>query len=182
MRTRATVAAPGGTGSVPAAIVWQEGRSTMNPTSSLIRRRPARLAPALVLALAAILGTSQLALAATPTVQAGLSISPTSAPAGATITVVATARNITNRSLQASAGIDVPSPLHANYVSGTLGCHPRNIGHLVYCGVQNLAPGATVTITIHVVPTTAGTYNFRAYARETYVANDTFAYGTLTIH
>ena len=122
------------------------------------------------------------AAAATPTVQARLTITPTTTTAGTGVAVVATATNITSRTLQASLGVDNPAGIAVSGVGGTGGCHPRNLTHLVYCGVQSLAPGASATITFTATAKSAGTYSFRSYARETYKTNDTFAYVTLTVH
>ena len=116
------------------------------------------------------------------TVRAGITITPSSAAPNTTITIVATAKNITNKTLPlVSMGVDVPTGVHGTNVGGTFGCHPRNIGRLIYCGVSNLPAGATAQLTFQVIPTATGSYPFRSYARETYQTNDTFAYATLTI-
>ena len=132
-------------------------------------------------ALIGLLGAAVPVAAATPTVQAGLAITPTTTTAGTGVRVVATATNISSRTLQASLGVDNPAGIAVSGVSGTGGCHPRNLTHLVYCGVQSLAPGASATITFTATAKAAGTYSFRSYARETYQVSDTFAYLTVTI-
>lgn len=111
-------------------------------------------------------------------VAAGLSITPSVTTVGGTVTVVATATNTTNAPVGASLGIENPSLVPI--VGLTRTCMTRNLTRLVYCGIQSLAPGATVNITLTLSPKTAGTFNFTVYARVTYTSNDTYAYGTLT--
>ena len=152
----------------------------MSPAQRGRHRAAARLVVAGGL-LAGLLVPVQSVAAVAPNVQAGLTITPTSTTAGSTVQIVATATNFTGSTIGlVSMGIDVPAPLHANAVSGSQ-CHPRNTGRLVYCGVANLAPHATATITISIPVAAAGSYAFRSYARQTYTTNDTFAYGTLTV-
>lgn len=121
------------------------------------------------------------AAAAVPPVVAGLTLTPTSAPIGTSVQVTATATNTTPSAVAASMGIDIPATLRVSNVSGSGGCHPRNLTHLVYCGVQSLAPNATATITLTVTPTASGAFDLRSYARVTYSSDNSFAYVTLTV-
>lgn len=113
---------------------------------------------------------------ATQVVQAGLTITPSVTTVGTTVTVVATATNTSDTPATGAMGIDNYSSLHTTSVSG-VHCSPRNVVRTIYCGLTNLAPGATASITVTVTTSTAGTFNFRSYARGT---DDTFANGTLT--
>lgn len=113
----------------------------------------------------------------TQVVQAGLTITPTDTVVGTTVTVVATATNTSDTPANGALGIDNYADLHTTSVSGH-GCAPRNVIRTIYCGLTNLAPGATASITVTVAPDTAGSFDFRSYARGTY---DTYAYGTLTV-
>jgi hypothetical protein len=132
-----------------------------------------------VLSLAAASGSS--AAAAAPPVRAGLSITPTLTTVGSAVRVVATATNTTTAPVQASLGINNYGSLRVSAVSGSAGCSPRNLTRLVYCGVQSLAPNATATITLSVVPAASGSFDFRSYARITYTTDDSFAYATLLV-
>lgn len=114
-------------------------------------------------------------------VQAGLTLTPSVTTVGSTVVVVGSATNTTGSAVRASLGIDNLASLRLSGVSGTGGCSPRNLTHLVYCGIQNLAPGATATIRLTLVPPAAGGFDFRCYARVTYTTGDTFAYGTLVV-
>ena len=144
-----------------------------------VRRLAAVVAAAMAVVVSVAAGGS--AVASSPPVQAGLTINPATTTVGAGVTVVATATNTTSAAVAASMGVDVPSGLTVSGVSGTAGCHPRNLTRLVYCGVQSLPPQATATITFTATPTTTGTDNFRSYARITYTTDDSFAYATLTV-
>jgi hypothetical protein len=85
-----------------------------------------------------------------------------------------------------AASLGIENPNYANQVftavHGSPGCTPRNLHRLIYCGIQSLAPGATATITLTLSPSAPGTDAITTYARITYTTDDTFAYGTLTIH
>jgi hypothetical protein len=72
--------------------------------------------------------------------------------------------------------------LRATGATGTGGCTPRNLTVLIYCGVQNLAPGATATLTFTVTPGVSGSFNYDSYARITGISDDTTANATLTVN
>lgn len=110
-------------------------------------------------------------------VQAGLTITPSVTVVGTTVTVVATATNTSDTAANGAMGIDNYGDLHTTSVSGVR-CTPRNLTRLIYCGLSNLPAGATASITVTLVPATAGSFDFRSYARGT---ADTYAYGTLTV-
>ncbi|MFB9237693.1 hypothetical protein ACFFWC_19390 [Plantactinospora siamensis] len=114
-------------------------------------------------------------------VVAGLAITPSITTVGTTVRIVGTATNTTANPVQASLGIDNYASLHITSVAGSPGCTPRNLTHLVYCGVQSLAPGSSATITLTITPATTGAFDFRSYARITYTTGDSFAYGTLSV-
>jgi len=141
---------------------------------------PATVTALLASSLTLLLLGAAPASAATGPVQAGLTLTPATVAAGSPVVVVGTATNTTSAPVQASLGVDVPAGLRPTGASGSA-CTPRNIVHLVYCGIQSLAPGRTATITFTVTPAAAGSYAFRSYARITYTSGDTFAYRTLTV-
>jgi len=146
-----------------------------------LRRRGAALAALFCLAL--LVGTAEgtrPAAAAGGPVVAGLTITPHMVVTGGVVHVVGSATNTSSAPVQASLGVDIPAGLRATAVSGSA-CTPRNIVHLVYCGIQRLAPQQTATISFTVTPATAGSYAFRSYARITYTSDDTFDTETLTV-
>ncbi|MCU7729516.1 hypothetical protein ODJ79_37860 [Actinoplanes sp. KI2] len=116
-------------------------------------------------------------------VTAGLTITPSVTAVGGQVIVVATATNTSASPVAASLGLDDYQYADQVFTSvrGTPGCTPRNLHHLIYCGIQSLAPGATAGITLTLTAAAPGTDSFRTYARITYTTDDTFAYGTLTI-
>jgi hypothetical protein len=137
---------------------------------------------ALVLSLAMSAGPAS---AVPPNVQAGLSLSPTTASVGTTVHVTATAANLTASTIaQVSMGVDIPAtlvysglvrPAHATCRATFVTNH-----RLVYCSVS-LAPHETATLGVTVTPSAAGSFTLRSYARQTYTTNDTYAYATLTV-
>ncbi len=148
-------------------------------TTRTIRRAMTALAITTLVSLG-LVGAGGPAVAAQPPVLAGLTITPAAAAVGTGAQVTATATNTTSGALDVSMGVDVPAGIRVSNVSGTAGCHPRNLTRLVYCGIQRLAPNATATITLTATPTASGTFNFRSYARVTYSSDNSFAYATLT--
>src|ERR1051325_1422820 len=94
-----------------------------------------------------VVGAGGPAAAAQPPVLAGLAITPSSVAVGTGAQVTATATNTTAGAVDVSMGVDVPAGVRVTAVSGTAGCHPRNLTRLVYCGVQRLAPNASATLT-----------------------------------
>jgi len=118
-------------------------------------------------------------------VQAGLSLSPTNAAVGTAVQVSATATNLTAVTIgQVSMGVDIPTtlgygglvrPAHATCRATFVTNH-----RLVYCSVS-LAPHETATLGFTVTPSAAGSFTLRAYARQTYTTNDTYATATLTV-
>jgi len=120
------------------------------------------------------------ATAASGPVLAGLSITPSTTTVGNTVQVVGTATNTTQSTI-GYVSMGVHSPLRALNATGTGGCHPRNLSRIIYCGVSNLAPGATATLTFTATPTGSGTFNYDSYARIAHTNDDTFAYATLTV-
>jgi hypothetical protein len=120
--------------------------------------------------------------AAAGPVVAGLTITPSTTAVGNAVQVVATATNTTDSTIASvSMGVHQPSPLRATGATGTGGCTPRNLTVLIYCGVQNLAPGATATLTFTVTPGVSGIFDYDSYARITDTSDDTFANATLTV-
>ena len=125
------------------------------------------------------------ATATAPNVQAGLSLSPTTAGVGTAVHVVATATNLTDVTItQVSMGVDIPAtlgygglvrPAHATCRATFVTNH-----RLVYCSTS-LAPHETATLGFTVTPSVPGSFTLRAYARQTYTTNDTFATATLTV-
>jgi hypothetical protein len=144
-------------------------------------RRLIRLLVALALLGIGLVGIGQPATASAPPVLAGLTITPSTVAVGSGAQLVATATNTTGTTLDASMGVNVPATFTVSHVSGTGGCHPRNLTRLVYCGVQGLTPGATATITFTVTPTTVGTFTFQSYARVMYSSQNSLATATLTV-
>jgi hypothetical protein len=118
--------------------------------------------------------------AATGPVLAGLSITPSTTTVGNTVKVTGTATNTTGSTI-ALVSMGVHSPMRALNATGTGGCTPRNLSKIIYCGVSNLAPGATATLTFTATPVAAGTFNYDSYARIAYTSDDTFAFATLTV-
>jgi len=115
-------------------------------------------------------------------VVAGLTITPSTTTVGNAVQVVATATNTTGSTIASvSMGVHEPSPLRATGATGTGGCTPRTLTVLIYCGVQNLAPGATATLVFTVTPGVSGSFNYDSYARITSTSDDTFANATLTV-
>jgi hypothetical protein len=97
--------------------------------------------------------------------------------------VTATATNTTDSTIASvSMGVHAPSTLRARGATGTGGCTPRNLTVLIYCGVQNLAPGATATLTFTVTPGVSGSFSYDSYARITGISDDTTANATLTVN
>ncbi len=149
----------------------------------LIKRTAARVAVG-VLSAAAVAGVGPAAAvpasAAVSPISDTLTITPSSTVVGGTVTIVATATNNTSATQDVSLGIDNPQ-YAADKITSVSGkpCPPRNLHYLIYCG-DYLAPGASMSITITLTPTSAGTFNFRSYARETYTTDDVYSYGTLT--
>lgn len=144
-----------------------------------MRSRFSRVAVGVAAAAASLLAATA-AHAASPAdqvVQAGLTITPSTTAVGSTVTVVATATNTSDSPANGALGIDNYADLHTASVSGSH-CSPRNVTRTIYCGLTNLAPGATASITVTIVPASAGSFDFRSYARGT---TDTYAYGTLTV-
>jgi hypothetical protein len=146
-----------------------------------LHRRVMSLLIATVLSVMGLVGAGHQAMAASPPVLAGLTITPSTVAVGTGAHLVATATNTTSATLDASMGVNVPAMFTVSGVSGTGGCHPRNLTRLVYCGVQGLAPNATATITFTVTPTASGSYNFRSYARVLNSSDNSFAFATVTV-
>jgi hypothetical protein len=151
----------------------------MTPNAKSPSRRVFRLLIALALGVG-LVGVGRPAVAATPPVLAGLTVTPSTVAVGTGAQLVATATNTTGTTLDASMGVNVPATVTVSHVSGTGGCHPRNLTRLVYCGVQGMAPGARATITFTVTPTTAGTFTFQSYARVMLSSQNSLATATLT--
>lgn len=114
----------------------------------------------------------------TQVVRAGLTLTPTVTQVGDTVTVVGTATNTSATPANGALGIDNYGDIHTTSVSG-VHCAPRNLVRLIYCGLSNLPAGATASITVTIVPSATGSFDFRTYARGT---DDTYAYGTLTVN
>ena len=134
-------------------------------------------------ALVTVSGAEGASAAVAGPIQAGLTMTPSTATVGSTVVIVATATNNSSAAASASLGLDNLNYANERFtaVAGSPGCTPRNLHHLIYCGIPNLAPGATASITLTIQPQAVGTYSLRSYARNTYAADDTFAYGTLTV-
>lgn len=144
-----------------------------------MRSRLSRVGTGLAAAAASLL-IAPAAHAASPTdqvVQAGLTITPATTTVGSTVTVVATATNTSDSPASGALGIDNYADLHTTSVTGSR-CTPRNVVRTIYCGLTNLPAGQTASITVTIVPATAGSFDFRSYARGT---DDTYAYATLTV-
>jgi hypothetical protein len=121
------------------------------------------------------------AQAAPAPVTADVTVTPGTTVVGGQVTVVATATNNTSSTVSGALGIENPQ-YASERITGVSGhaCAPRNLQKLIYCGNTQLAPGATMSITLSLTATAAGTDNFTVYARIT-GTNDTYAYGTLTV-
>ena len=151
-------------------------------------RRRIVIAAALTGALAVgILGTGVMANAATGPVQAGLSLTPSTATVSQVVTGTATATNTSNATIgQVAMGIDIPAGLAytglVRPVNGSCRATFVTNHRLVYSNVSNLAPGQTATLKVTVSAPATGSYNFRVYARQLYTTTDTFAYATLMVH
>ena len=134
-----------------------------------------------------MLGASVTANAATGPVQAGLTLTPSTATVSQVVTGTATATNTSNATIsQVAMGIDIPSGLAytglVRPVNGSCRATFVTNHRLVYCNVSNLLPGQTATLKVTVSAPAAGSYAFRVYARQLYTTTDTFAYATLTVH
>ena len=140
-----------------------------------------RLSAALVAAAltGAGLVTAPAASAASLPVLAGLTITPSTTTVGVGVRVVGTATNTTTSTVQAAMGVDLSGALKSTEVSGSR-CTPRHLGTLIYCGVT-LPPNTTATIAFTATPVSAGSYDFRTYARIQYSPDNSFAYATLTV-
>jgi len=150
---------------------------------SFVRSGIALTAVMVMLVVGVTTPASAAASSATGPVSAGLTVTPAVTVVGGQVIVVATATNTGSAPVAASLGLDDYQYADQVFtgVRGTPGCTPRNLHHLIYCGVQSLAPGATAGITLTLTASAPGTDNFRTYARITYSTDDTYAYGTLTI-
>jgi hypothetical protein len=168
-----------------ADIQREDGEMT---TSTTTRTRNRTIRAVLTGALAVgILGASVTADAATGPVQAGLTLTPSSAAVSQVVTGTATATNTSNAAIsQVAMGIDIPSGLAytglVRPVNGSCRATFVTNHRLVYCNVSNLAPGQTATLKVTVSAPATGSYAFRVYARQLYTTTDTFAYATLTVH
>lgn len=142
-------------------------------------RRPAMAALCVVGAFAALAAPG--AVADTSPVTVGLTVTPATAAVGDQVEVVATVTNGTSASTSAALGIENPEYAGEKITAvGGKGCSPRNLQKLIYCGNPALAAGATASITVTLMPISAGTDNFTAYGRITN-SNDVYAYATLTV-
>lgn len=114
-------------------------------------------------------------------VTAGVTVAPRSTEVGGQVTVVATATNNTSSTVAGSLGIQNPqyASERITRVSGHA-CTPRNLLRLIYCGNPQLAPGASMTITLSLRATATGTDHFTIYAGITGI-NYVYAYGTLSV-
>jgi hypothetical protein len=153
----------------------------MTHSAKIISQRAIRLLIAATLLGIGLVGIGRPAVAATPPVLAGLTITPSSVAVGTGAQVLATATNTTGGTLNASMGVNVPATFTVSGVSGTGGCHPRNLTRLVYCGVQNLPPGAAATITFTATPAASGSFTFQSYARILQSSENSLATATLTV-
>jgi hypothetical protein len=119
--------------------------------------------------------------AGTKPVTAGVTVTPSSTEVGGQVAVVATATNNTSSTVAGSLGIQNPqyASERITRVSGHA-CTPRNLLRLIYCGNPQLAPGASMTITLSLRATAAGTDHFTIYAFIT-GASDVYAYGALSV-
>lgn len=134
------------------------------------------------LALGAVIAAAPIAAQADAApVTVTVSVTPDTTVVGGQATVVATVTNNTSSTVSGAMGIENPqySSERITAVSGHA-CAPRNLQKLIYCGNTQLAPRATMSITLSLTATSTGTDNFTAYGRIT-GTNDTLANGTLTV-
>lgn len=132
-----------------------------------------------LVAAALLISTGQVASAASVPVLAGLSVTPSATTVGTGVQVVGTATNTTALTVMAAMGVDLSGALASTNVSGSR-CTPRHLSTLIYCGVS-LPPNASASITFTATAHSAGTFNFRSYARVQGSAENSFAYGVLTV-
>jgi uncharacterized repeat protein (TIGR01451 family) len=132
--------------------------------------------------LTAVVAPGASARAADNALVPGLTITPATASVGEVVTFVATVTNNSSvRSDQVVLGVDVATGLRALNATGTVHCTPRNLGHLVYCGVGYMAPQQTSTLTFTVIPAASGSYTSHTYTRPLYTGPEADAYSTLTV-
>lgn len=136
-----------------------------------------------LLAVAPLMGAGLVGVAgaaASPPVLAGLSITPSTVPAGTGAALVATATNTTGAPVDVSLGVNLPNGVAVSGVSGTGGCTPRVLTRLIYCGATGVPSQAAATIRFTVTPRAAGSYPFQSYARVMYSGTNSTATQTLT--
>jgi hypothetical protein len=139
---------------------------------------------AVLVGLVAALAPSTSASAADNPLVPRLTITPSTAAVGDVVTFVA---GVTNNSSvpttgPVALGVDVAPGLRAWNATGTGHCTPRNLGHLVYCGVGTMEPQQTSTLTFTVTPAAGGSYTSHTYARPLYSGPEADAYATLTVN
>src|SRR5690242_19490747 len=117
---------------------------------SLMRSGIASAAAMVLVVLGSMSPASAATVSTTGPVAAGLTITPAVTVVGGQVIVVATATNTSSAPVAASLGLDDYQYGNQLFTGlrGTAGCTPRNLHHLIYCGVQSLAPGATAAITL----------------------------------
>jgi len=152
--------------------------------SRLHARRGPAAAFAVLAALIAFLIPGPSASAADNPLVPGLTITPATGSVGDVVTFVASVTNSSSvETGPVTLGVDVATGLRAWAATGTGNCTPRNLGHLVYCGVGNMAPQQTSTITFTVTPAASGSYTSHTYTRPTYSGTgEADAYATLTVN
>jgi hypothetical protein len=154
-------------------------------TEELAKREenwPMTLSRRLVVGLAAaalVIITGQPASAAPLPILAGLTVTPSATTVGTGVQVVGTATNTTSSTVMAAMGVDLSGALASTNVSGSR-CTPRHLGTLIYCGVS-LPPNSSASITFTATAHSAGTFDFRSYARVQGSADNSFAYGSLLV-
>jgi hypothetical protein len=121
---------------------------------------------------------AQSGAAASLPVLAGLTVT-LDTTTGVGVQVVGTATNTTGSTVTAAMGIDLSGALVSTAVSGSR-CTPRHLTTLIYCAVS-LPPNASASITFTATAHSAGTNDFRSYARIQYATDNSFAYATLTV-
>lgn len=114
----------------------------------------------------------------TAPITVNLTVSPATTTVGGQVKLTATLTNNTSSTTSGAIGIENPDYANQHITAVSAGC--RNVIATIYCGNPQLAPGATMTLTVTLTATAPGTDDFTAYGRITNV-NDVYAYGTLTV-
>ena len=143
-----------------------------------IKHAAARAAVGVLAAAAVPVAAPLAAQADTAPITVNFTVSPATTTVGGQVTLTATLTNNTSSTTSGALGIENPDYANQHITSVSPGC--RNVIATIYCGNPQLAPGATMKLTVTLTATGTGTDDFTVYGRITNV-NDIYAYGTLTV-